>query len=73
MKDAEFYKTHLEELIHFMRTSLTTLSLASKTLAELSNDGNVLNTSEEFSTSLELIQSSVRKISQYVDNVDNKI
>lgn len=73
MSNAEFYKTQLEELVHVLSTPLATMNLASRTLKEFSNDLKSICNSEEFSISLELIQSSIRKINQYISDVDVKI
>ena len=71
MRDADFYKTQLEALIHSIRSPLSTLSLSVKSLEQFSTSQE--NRSNVFSESLELIKSSVRRISHKIDAVDEKL
>lgn len=70
MNNDEFYKRQLSELIHFLNTPLSTISLASRTFLEFSNDNE---TTEEFITSLELIQSAIKKINKHLSDVDSQM
>ena len=77
MNETLFYREQLEELLHFLRTHLTTLRYASFTLRELFDSNKLafqtFDPSNESSEFLSHIQDSFNTINKKVSDIDEKI
>lgn len=77
MNETLFYREQLEELLHSLRTPLTTLRYASFTLRELFDNNKLafqaFDPSNESGEFLKHIQDSFNTINKKVSDIDEKV
>ncbi len=76
MTEVVFYKNQLENLVHVIRSPLVVLSLACDSLMTLSRDKHLTINSDkadEYKESLDLIQSSIKRINETVSEIQKNI
>ncbi len=76
MTEVVFYKNQLENLVHVIRSPLVVLSLACESLMGLARDKDFTinpDKADEYTESLDLIQSSIKRINETVSEIQKNI
>ncbi len=76
MTESVFYKNQLENLVHVIRSPLVVLSLACESLMGLARDKDLTinpDKADEYTESLGLIQSSIKRINETVSEIQKNI